>query len=463
MLRDRSIVAMTDAEASFPNLEPWIQWVTVHTGLTHQEHEVFDLSDGPRLAVPRIWDLASRAGKKVWVCGSMNAAIQGETINGMVVPDPWATDIQPQPPGVFDPFFDLVRPFVQEYTSGRPRLKPATVINFAKFMLAHGLSVRTVIDTVEQLVGELRAPIKWRRATILDRLQWDVFRQFYKRERPALSTLFLNSTAHFQHYFWRDMSPELFAAPSKLDAQARYDSAILFGYQKMDRIVGECLQIAGPETSIVMCTGLGQRPMFDYEDIGGKQIFKMKDPDAFFAFAGLQGYVYAPVMAEQFHLLFDNEADASDAVERLLSCRLDDGTSVMMARRDGTRVFAGCDLVKEPAPASLVSVRGANRSQRFDALFYPVESVRSGMHDPGGLLWISMPDRRHVEVERQVSLTEIAPTLLFLAGVETDHPFSRPIMAEVQGMSAVEASATAAACGAPSAKVGQEELLVDRV
>jgi hypothetical protein len=33
-LRAESIVAVTDAEETFPTLEPWIQWVTVHTCLT---------------------------------------------------------------------------------------------------------------------------------------------------------------------------------------------------------------------------------------------------------------------------------------------------------------------------------------------------------------------------------------------------------------------------------------------
>ena len=41
-------------------------------------------------------------------------------------------------------------------------------------------------------------------------MQMDVFRRYWKRERPTFSTLFLNSTAHFQHLHWREMEPHLF-------------------------------------------------------------------------------------------------------------------------------------------------------------------------------------------------------------------------------------------------------------
>ena len=75
----------------------------------------------------------------------------------------------------------------------------------------------------------------WRRATLLDRLQWDVFRARYRRTQPHLATMFLNSTAHFQHMYWRNMAPEQFKIRPDKSEQAEYDSAILYGYRQMDR------------------------------------------------------------------------------------------------------------------------------------------------------------------------------------------------------------------------------------
>ena len=42
-LRESSQVFTTVAEEVAPNLDPWIQWVTVHSGLSFDEHGVFHL------------------------------------------------------------------------------------------------------------------------------------------------------------------------------------------------------------------------------------------------------------------------------------------------------------------------------------------------------------------------------------------------------------------------------------
>lgn len=441
-LERESLVAVTDAEEQPPTLEPWIQWVTVHTGLPYADHKVFDLDDGAKLAAPRIWDLASEAGRRVWICGSMNAAARTDTIDGLVLPDPWASGVRPLPAGLFDPYLDLVRTYVQEYTADKPQVSKARVLRFGRFMLANGLSLKTIFTTIRQLAEELRKPVKWRRAVILDRLQWDVFRKFHHETKPALATFFLNSTAHYQHYFWRNMDPDAFPAKLEADVREKYADAIRFGYRKMDDIIGECFGLADAETSIVLCTALSQQPMLTHEDTGGKQIFKPVDQAKLFAFAGVRArYDYAPVMAEQFHLVFETEADAIAADAKIAALRLDDGRALMLVRRDGKRIFSGCTLEQLPAAGARIVSGEGDATVAFDAYFYPVEAVRSGMHHPDGMLWIRTPGRRHRMLDRKVSLLEIAPTLLALAGVETKHRFARPPLAELDGTPPVRVAA----------------------
>ena len=38
-------LVVTEAEAVYENLEPWIQWPSVHTGKIYDEHKVFRLGD----------------------------------------------------------------------------------------------------------------------------------------------------------------------------------------------------------------------------------------------------------------------------------------------------------------------------------------------------------------------------------------------------------------------------------
>ena len=58
-LHDESQVYTTDAECEGEELNPWVQWVTVHTGLPASEHGAKRLSDGHRVPFPSVWDLLS--------------------------------------------------------------------------------------------------------------------------------------------------------------------------------------------------------------------------------------------------------------------------------------------------------------------------------------------------------------------------------------------------------------------
>jgi hypothetical protein len=409
-LKAQSVTAITDAEESGKELEPWIQWVTVHTGLSYAQHKVFDLGDGHKLNAPRLWDMVSDSGKKVWICGSMNAAIQGGRINGQVLPDPWSTGIEPYPQTEFAPFFHLVKQYVQEYSRDKVPLGVADYARFGWFMLTHGLSFKTVWMTVKQLAGERGGKSKWKRAFILDRLQFDVFRHYWKSQKPAYATFFLNSTAHMQHYYWRNMEPEKFQIQATAQEQAEYARAIEEAYIRMDDIVGETLAMA-PEAAIVFITALSQHALSKYDESGGKQVFRPHNDAALLKFAGVTAkYQYAPVMAEEFHLYFDNELAAADAEKKLAALRLD-GQPVMRVRRTENEIFAGCDIFTPPAAEAHITSTLSNRSAEFYELFYRIHGMKSGSHHPDGMLWIRHAEMAPRTVAERIPLRQVAPTL----------------------------------------------------
>jgi hypothetical protein len=415
-LRRESYVYVTDAEESAPNLEPWIQWITVHTGLSYAQHRVFDLGDGHKLTEPRLWDFASAAGRRVLVCGSMNVGYH-LPINGVVLPDPWSVGIAPHPRDL-RPYYEFVKRHVQEYTRGTVPLSAADYARFIGFMFTHGLSAATVGAIARQLVIERSGHGRWKRATILDRLQWDLFRWCYAKHRPHLATFFLNSTAHFQHAYWRNMDPTPFPLKPSAQEQSEYADAVLHGYQQMDRLVADCLTLAEGRTTIVLCSALGQQPCLVYDSTGGKTFYKARNPDRFLAFAGITGaHRYAPLMSEEFHLYVEAESDARAAVARLSALQVD-GRPAVRARASGAEVFGGCCIFDEIDATARLQVSGTNRSARFLDMFYGVDTKKSGMHHPDGILWIRTPGRRHAVRGDRVPLRCVAPTLLSLLGLE---------------------------------------------
>src|SRR3954452_24899966 len=76
-LRSSSRSWITDADEPQELLDPWIQWPTVHTGVGFEDHRVLKLGEGSRNEIPTIADVVSGAGRRVWLCGSMNVAPVG--------------------------------------------------------------------------------------------------------------------------------------------------------------------------------------------------------------------------------------------------------------------------------------------------------------------------------------------------------------------------------------------------
>jgi hypothetical protein len=413
-----SLVYTTRAQERAPYLDPWIQWVTVHTGLNHDRHRIEKLNQAETCRAKRIWDVVSEHGGTAWICGSMSASYR-PGFKGALIPDPWTTTLEPTP-ALFRPYLEFIQSSVLESTNERAVMSRRRAVEFVRFMIAHGLSARTAAVLVKQILTEWRGRDKWKRATILDRLQFDLFRHYWQRERPTFSTLFLNSTAHFQHLHWREMEPELFqVSPTPEDIET-YRSTILFGYQNMNALLARVMKMADDRTTVVLATALSQQPCLTYEHQGGKGFFRPMDFERLLAFADVTGYRrVTPVMAHEFQVEFDSEDAARNGDERLRRLRLDERQALSVERR-GNQVCAWCAIttaVDSSARLVTASDDGQRRSENFFSIFYKVEGIKSGMHHPDGLLWIRRPTAEHRRFEDHVPLDLVAPTLLAELGI----------------------------------------------
>jgi hypothetical protein len=407
-LYESSAVFTTDAGEEPPNLEPWIQWPTVHSGLPFAEHGAFHLGDGRRIAEKCLAEVLSDAGVAVGVFGSMN--LNYGRLSGYLVPDPWDKEGVAWP-GWLAPFYRAVARQVQE-SSSSAGLSKKEALAFGWFLLRHGLTAGTAWALARQLVRERLDPgLRWRRALLLDRLQYDVFSRLNRAFGVAFATFFCNSTAHFQHYHWRNMEPGRFAAPPPEDDHPSLRDAIPEGYRAMDRLVGRFLRDY-PDAVLVLCTALSQQPWTDTT----KCTFRPRRFDHLLEFARVSVGAAAvkPVMAEQFHVECPSPATAALAQSRLEELTVD-GRPLMDVERSGNNLFAGC-RVTDPAVLDRPVVRaGDGERRRFGELFHMVHTMRSGRHHPDGVLWVRTG--RHRVVDGRVPLTDIAPTVLRHFGV----------------------------------------------
>jgi hypothetical protein len=410
---DEAQVYTTDAEEEGENLNPWVQWVTIHSGLSASEHGVTRLSDGHRLGTKAVWDILSEAGYRVWVCGSMNARYD-RPLKGMLIPDPWSVGLSPYPERVFDPYYNFVRFVVQEYTNPGARLSQVDALKFLQFMMTHGLSLETIRGVLGQLWSERRHRDSWKRAVILDLFQWDMFRHFYRKSQADFATFFLNSTAHFQHSYWRHMEPERFNVKPSKEEIDQFGSAILYGYQRMDALIGRFLKLAGQDTTLIFCTGLSQQPYLKRESTGGRHYYRIHGPHVFERWLEVEpAFEYNPVMSDQAILRFGGADEALRVEQRLHSYRLFDRPAFHMSVQ-GADLMVQCNYGGVIAPGTVLTHETSSRTVPFFEIFYSMDVVKSGFHHPDGMLWVRHPDRTHVIHEDKLSIRSIAPAVLEL-------------------------------------------------
>jgi hypothetical protein len=389
-------------------LEPWVQWPTVHCGVAYREHGALYLGDGARIAQKALGTVLSDSGIPVGIFGMMNGNY--DRPNGYHVPDPWDAVHEPHP-SELRVFFDFVARQVQENTRGL-QLGLRGTVAFGAFMLRHGLSLATVVAAIRQLLEErLRPGTTWKRAAILDLLQYDVFRFLNRRHRVRFASFFSNSTAHLQHYFWRNMAPEGFDAPPDASADASLRDAVRFGYRAMDRLLGR-MTSDYPDHRLVLCTGLSQAPWFETT----KCTYRPIDFTAFLRFAGISHGVHVlPVMAEKFRIECETQRLAAEVGEALARLHFRDG-ALMAAHVADTTVHAGCNVIDaDPALSRELVSCGAN-NVAFGKLLYRITAMNSGRHVPEGVLWVR--DGAHRTIEEPLPLATIAPIILSYFGVE---------------------------------------------
>lgn len=383
-LASQSNQFITDANQEGEDLNPWIQWVTVHTGLTPKEHGVYRLNEAHNCNGKYMWDKLSLQGKSSLIFGSMNGCKQ-DSFLGTYLPDPW--DKSTAPSKNLEVYFEFIRAYVQ----GNPSSSKVRPFQFIKFMLANGLTLKTSFKIVKQLVCEkIDSNQKWKRAGLLDWIQLDVFKSLLKKEKPTLATFFSNSTAHIQHHYWMESFPEQFNF--KVEKKMA-ENPMLLSYKNHDAILGEILKLKDENTSVAFCTALSQQPYTK----NVKYFYHINEFEAFAETISLPGNPkYIPVMAEQFYLKFENETAVHKAFEHLSKFVMpsneyfyEGSNKVFSMSIEESTLHIKCRCTKLVPQGTKFVNNETEELFDFYELFYQMDDLKTGIHHPYGLLWIT--------------------------------------------------------------------------
>ena len=382
-------VVNTTSEDKYELLEPWIQWATVQTGRTYDEHQVFRLGDMvDRPDLNQIFEDLEESGLSVGAISPFNA-VNRLSSPKFFIPDPW-TQTKASGGFIIEKLSRTVSRFVNSNASGK--VGPADVI-----WLLLGFIVYVRIKRwpkLFKLVSLHKKPgVK---AAILDMILLEVFVTLQKKHKPDYSHLFFNGGAHVQHHYMFNSSqykgdfknPEWYC-PSDWDP-------ILMMLETYDTIIGDLLKTG---ERIIGVTGLHQVPhkeqTFYWRPVAHKD---------FLLECGLkEEFNVIPRMSRDFLIKASNEQQALE-LENHLNHFTDSVRSKPVFNVDnrGTSLFVEViyddDLVEEMSfdgPGG-ISIESLKSKLAFVA-------IKNGKHDGLGYIFSNMP----MDLPQEIKLTEV--------------------------------------------------------
>jgi hypothetical protein len=402
----------TISESDYEKLEPWIQWVTVHTGKTFDEHQIFRLSDVHKLAYPQIWEVLSSQGIESGIIGSMNVT-RRNTKGGIFFPDPWAIQNDTYPESL-RPLWDLISSKVQGHATGKIRIKD--LLKGFKASLELGIPIAIYFKMAGQLLlQKINPKTKWKLAGVFDEFLAEIFLKIICKTNFGFYTLFLNSIAHYQHHYWRAFDIKPFKPEIKYDDIREQDDPVLYGYKVYDKILERILAItkSQPDTLVIILSALSQVPYTQQDDEGGMNYYRLNDHKAFAALIGLGGSEIQifPLMSRDWQVKYESEEAKLNAKEKLLSLSINGDKLFNVKENTEGFLFVETAYTKGVQTGDQIKSSDGLVVVNFKDVFTNI-AIKSGHHCGIGHFWISDRTLISPNAQNEFPLTSVYHTSL---------------------------------------------------
>jgi hypothetical protein len=361
---------VTESESVYEQLEPWIQWVTLHSGLDFAQHGIFRLGDAVHSDVRQVFEILEEKGLRVGAVSPINAANRLRNA-AFFVPDPWTAGAV-SGPGNLRRLYEAISQAVNDNAQSRISVKSLQwlVGGFARYSRLANLP--------RYLQYALKARKKpWTRALFLDCLLSDVFIKLWLETRPDFASLFLNGAAHIQHHYFFNSSAYSGSQRNPEWYIGHGDDPVLEAYELYDSILGN-VERAAPDARILVATGLSQEPCES-----PVYYYRLRDHAAFLKRIGIEYNRVLARMSRDF-LIECRDATQAKKAERVLRSGTLGEIPLFEVDNRGNSLFVTLSYpnrIEDHARASFSNgaVDGFGRELAFVAM-------KNGRHDGAGYL-----------------------------------------------------------------------------
>jgi hypothetical protein len=407
-LIERNGYSLTTSESSYDHLEPWIQWVTAHTGLTFSEHGVFRLGDIVSRDLPQIWELLEEQGLRVGAVCPMNAKHRLRN-PAFFIPDPW-TRTATSGPKLLKLLSEAISQAVNDNAQNRLTLSSAATLIAGLVRYARPANYLRYLKLAATSVGR-----PWRKALLLDLLLADIYVQQMKRTQPHFSTLFLNAGAHIQHHYmfssaaYRGIhrNPQWYS-PAGVDP-------VYEAYELYDHLLGN-IRREFPSARLMLATGLHQVPHAQVT-----YYWRLKNHEAFLRGINVPFSSVEPRMSRDFLIRCESTSQAEHAAGLLRQAIVEDGSELFQVDNRGNDIFAMLIYPKEITSETRFRIAGREYSNLYPNVAFV--ALKNGEHD--GIGYFIDTAAKKSDRPEEFSLSEIPQRIAAAFGLGALHSAGR--------------------------------------
>jgi len=194
MIEDHGLFT-TYSDENYNDLQPWIQWPTIRTGLNFDEHGVHRIGDIVQSNIKQHWEILEDKGYSVAAISPINASNETKK-SSFWIPDPW-TDTKISGNSFVHRFSKALKQVVNDNSKEK-------ISFFSIIVIIEALITKSQISSWQTyftcLVGAMNKQ-HWSKVIFLDRLLCDTFISLWRSNKPDFSSLWLNGGAHIQHHY----------------------------------------------------------------------------------------------------------------------------------------------------------------------------------------------------------------------------------------------------------------------
>ena len=190
------------------NLDPWVQSVSINTGLPSKSHKILKLGQSIDKDLVQIWDKLAKNKISCSVWGAMNSKFKKNKYIDYYFPDPWN-------------FRDGIWPENMKGIHYLPNYyaKNYLKFNFFKFFYYSIIFVFTLflnsklLNLMKDFFFSLKLFLKrgiknFILFFLFDLIFLNLFKYSMSKKKSSFSIIFLNSIAHYQHNNWNEQDNE---------------------------------------------------------------------------------------------------------------------------------------------------------------------------------------------------------------------------------------------------------------